>query len=1109
MTTMIDGVLSDNTKLVAHHIESYNDFVDQKINDIICGFNPIVLYHDFDDTIQDFRQITRIVVSNPRMNSPLFQHKDGSNQMLVPDMARLRNLTYASCLSVDMSITNTVTPQEQHVTSVLLGSIPVMLKSKMCNLSTGHSTECPLDLGGYFIVHGNEKCLVSQERIADNKTLIFKPPPGKNPVASVRSSNNLTFSVPKLFSLTLNEATLTIEASGQFLRTSAQIPLFVLFRALGVESDLEILHYILLDDPLLTKNDRLIDILKQSIEAAETFTQQTSIDFIARVMIFTGQPKQYIDQPTRINELVMGVLQTEFLPHTGPLFCQKALYLGYMTHLLLATHLGYRDWDDRDSYINKRLNTSGALMSSLFRQCYGKIIKDMKTMLQRDPAIVLNAENIQKYVKSKIVDTGFHYALSTGNWGLDVKESRQGISQSLSRLTYIGTLSHLRRVSSYVDKTGKMLQPRKLHISQFGIVCPAETPEGGAVGLVKNLAITTQVTTASRDNHIATMEQMEKECGVVLSHTLLESTATSANRMRSLKEMGNPLHVCVMLNGNMIGYHRVPNVLYQRLKQMKDIRSDSISVFWNITTGIIHVNTDDGRMRRPLHNLATYTIEYMDVEEINHAMVALFPVAAATAAAATSKSTHCELHPMAMYGVMAGSIPFSNHNQAPRNCYQASMGKQAIGIYASNFNRRFDTVAHVLHYPQKPLARTRVAKHIHVDDLPSGINAIVAIMTYSGFNQEDSVIVNKSAVDRGLFCSTHFKTHKDVCLRNALTREEQFFCHPNVGSDPGLHPSRHGPDGFIKKNERVTYGDALVGKTMGSHIGETNEQVRNVKPLGKGETGYIDAVLTGTNGEGYTFSKIKTRDYRRPTVGDKFASFAAQKGTLGMLYSQEDMPFTKDGLVPDIIMNPHAIPSRMTIGQLMECVMGKAGVAMGRRGDASPFNGCGVEDIATLLERSGLQRHGNEIMYDGRTGRQMNVDIFIGPTYYQRLKHMVADKVYARSSVGPVTMLTRQPAEGRARAGGLRFGEMEKDCVLGHGAASFLKERMLDLSDNYRGFVCHKCGMFAIANPEQNLFICKGCADHDVRQVRLPYACKLLFQELEAMNINCRMQIEK
>jgi DNA-directed RNA polymerase II subunit RPB2 len=448
------------------------------------------------------------------------------------------------------------------------------------------------------------------------------------------------------------------------------------------------------------------------------------------------------------------------------------------------------------------------------------------------------------------------------------------------------------------------------------------------------------------------------------------------------------------------------------------------------------------------------------------------------------------------YDISDITVESDNHCFIAGNGFAVSncaMGKQALGVYMSNFNKRIDTMGSILNYPQIPMVFTKLSKYTYANELPSGTNAIVAIMTHTGFNQEDSVMVNKSALDRGLFVSTYYKAFRDQCSKNHSTGEEEEFVNP-VGAT-SLKPYSYeklDDNGFVPKNTYVD-GDGVITKQDSSMCMKANDE------------GYIDLNYTGVNSEGYKFCKVRVRKNRKPEIGDKLASRSAQKGTIGMMYNHQDMPFTKDGIVPDIIMNPHAIPSRMTMAQLMECIMGKAGCHIGATGDATPFTDCSVESISKVLEMSGMERYGNEILYCGRTGEQIKTEIFIGPTYYQRLKHMVQDKLHSRGSNGPIVMLTRQPSEGRARNGGLRLGEMERDCLVAHGTSGFLKERMLDVSDNYRIFICKNCGVSANVNPDNNLYQCKMCGNNlDITQVRLPYAFKLLSQELATMNILMR-----
>jgi DNA-directed RNA polymerase II subunit RPB2 len=467
--------------------------------------------------------------------------------------------------------------------------------------------------------------------------------------------------------------------------------------------------------------------------------------------------------------------------------------------------------------------------------------------------------------------------------------------------------------------------------------------------------------------------------------------------------------------------------------------------------------------------------------------------------------------------VLASNIPFPDHNQSPRNTYQSAMGKQAIGVYASNYKYRFDTMSHVLNHPQRPTVSTRVASLLGADALPSGQNVVVAIATYTGFNQEDSVIFNRSAADRGLFNTTTFRTIKDQCHKNHSTGEEEFYCRPDRLNATNIKPYNFdlvNDGGYVTEGTYLSGDDVVLGKSMPVKKGHIICNNDNSVTLKHNEGGFVDIsacndrFFKNTNGDGYTFAKVKIRNTRVPTVGDKFSSRHGQKGTVGMVYEQCDMPFTADGITPDIIVNPHAIPSRMTIAQLFECVLGKACTLRGARGDGTPFqDGADLDAVGTVLQTHGFSAHGDEVMYNSRTGHRMNARVFIGPTYYQRLKHMVRDKIHSRANNGPVVMLTRQPAEGRARDGGLRLGEMECQCLESHGTLQFLKERIMECSDNYRVFTCRTCGMIANVNPDKGIAVCSRCENtHDFVQVRIPYATKLMLQELQCFGIGTRIR---
>ena len=1147
-------------QLVKHLLDSYNDFIGRKLDDIIDGFNPIMIHHSYLPDVEKFKYIMSISIKNPVLSKPLIHEKDGSTKLMTPTDARSRNFTYSAPLSCDIHISaqvlnenGTYTEENKKILNINLGRLPVMVNSKYCILSDNHINfdECRYDYGGYFIVNGNEKVVIPQDRIAENKTNVFL----SNKVSSyshnaeIRSVEENRFSVPKTTSLKLSAKP---NQFGRYIRVSIhhikhEIPLFILFRALGVESDQDIIKHIVYD---IEQADNIVKELVGSVEEANMVNcKREAFEYLSKYMNINGYPREMLNNKIQRMEILKNVLENEFLPHVGPSFEKKALYLGFMAGKLLKCYMGILPYDDRDSYVNKRIDTPGILMANLFRQYYGKVIKDMKNMIQKDInhgswkatnkfINVINKVNISKIIKSTIIESGLKYGLATGNWGIKSNKTKQGVAQVLNRMTFNATLSHLRRVNTPIEKTGKLVQPRKLHSTQWGIICPAETPEGVSVGLVKNLAMMASITISSNS--------------IILRRMLVDVAQVCMFDGTNIEIFGK--NTKVFINGDLIGTHSIPNELVALLKTWK--RRGEVNVYtgivWNIVANEIWICTEGGRCSRPLYivgenNMLNINkdlfekvinkkmswmelvvgkpkpfvhscIEYLDVEEVNTSMIAMKfndLVKGMQRSSYVQRYSHLELDPSLMFGVMAASIPFANHNQSPRNCYQASMGKQAIGVYTSNYRKRYDTLGHVLNYGQKPLVSTRLSKILHGDALPSGMNCIVAIASYTGFNQEDAMIMNRSSVDRGMFVSTYYRTYKEQNSKNHSTGEEEYFCKPDVNHMKQIKPHNYSKlcaDGFVPENTYVETGDVLIGKCMPQKNGvqiinkDTSVVLKNNEMGFVDKNCYNDKFFTNINGDGYAFAKVRLRTERVPTIGDKAASRYAQKGTVGMFYTQENMPFcAKDGLTPDIIINPHCIPSRMTIAQLLETIMGKACCHLGTFGDGTPFNDVNVENLADVLESCGMERYGNELMYNPRTGEQIATDIFIGPTYYQRLKHMVLDKIHSRNSSGPVVLLTRQPAEGRARDGGLRTGEMEVECMIAHGVTSFLKERLMEASDNYRVFVCKQCGMISSVNPDKNVYSCKYCNNHtQFSEIRIPYCFKLLSQEIQTMAIGTK-----
>ena len=729
-------------------------------------------------------------------------------------------------------------------------------------------------------------------------------------------------------------------------------------------------------------------------------------------------------------------------------------------------------------------------------------------------------------IRPGIISDKLNNAIATGNWG----RGRVGVTQLLDRTNYLSTLSHLRRVQSPLSRTQPNFEARDLHSTHFGRICPSETPEGSNCGLVKNLALSAIISVS-----VSSEEIVEKlyEIGTEYFTDVKDSVKKDGTR--------------VFVDGKLIGYHKNGEKLASSLRELR--RSSKIHPHVGISIHIpeqegatkrLYVNCNAGRVLRSLiivkDGKSTLTPELLDKvskklvswnDLIRMGIIELIDANEEENCFITfddkhiKKHTHTEIFPSAILGAGASIIPYPEHNQSPRNTYESAMAKQSLGFSTPMMNTSTYVRQHFMLYPQTSIVTTRAMGLLGLEKRPAGQNCVVAVLPFDGYNIEDAIVLSKSSVERGLGRTLFYRIYEAESKQYPGGMRDNFEI-PN--SDDNLRGYKGEKsyrlleeDGIIASESRVTGGDILIGKTSPPRFMEEYRELDSSGPYRRdtsigvrpSETGVVDTIILTQSSEGGKMFKVRIRDMRLPEIGDKFASRHGQKGIVGLLAKAEDLPYTADGISPDVLINPHAFPSRMTVGMMMESITGKAAAIRGRKVDASAFVGEKMDDVKGVLEDAGFKYSGKEIMYDGKTGKQFPVEVFIGVVYYQKLHHMVADKIHARAR-GQVQMLTKQPTEGRARGGGLRFGEMERDCIIAYGASMILKDRLLDESDKADIFVCERCGLVAYHDVKQRKFHCRICENKGkVSSVSVAYAFKLLLQEMSSLAIAPRLLIKE
>jgi DNA-directed RNA polymerase III subunit RPC2 len=1078
---------------------------------------------------------------------------------VTPQECRLRDLTYSAPIYVDIEYTR----GKQIVVKkgIIIGRMPVMLRSCLCVLWNKSNEEliqlgeCPIDSGGYFVVKGQEKVILIQEQLSKNRIII-----------EVDSKGNLGASITSSTHERKSRTTIFIKHDRMYLKhnsISEDIPIFLIFKAMGIESEQEIIEHIGIEEDF-------ISFLGFSIEeAANTgiFTQNQALEYIgSKIRVFKKPWGGPITPRKTKAEEAREIMATVILSHVkveSPQapgqydFRIKAIYLGFILRRILLARKDNSTIDDKDYYGNKRLELSGQLLSLLFEDLFKKLNAEVKRSVDailNKPARAAQLD-IFNCLQSNAITQGMVHAISTGNWTLKrFKMDRAGVTQVLSRLSFISALGHMTRVNSQFEKTRKVSGPRSLQPSQWGMLCPSDTPEGEACGLVKNLALMTHITNDEEEDYLVQLcfglgvQDIQLHSGVDFYARRNDATKKNVFSPEPVSKQRESIvyyHYFVFLNGNILGIHAHPDSFLHNFKVMRrnGLIGEFVSIYKHTHQHAIYISSDSGRVCRPLiivnqhgepqvtlQDLANLEegyftfddfvksgkIEYLDVNEENDSLVAI-----RESHITMGSTTHIEIDPLTLLGVCAGIIPYPHHNQSPRNTYQCAMGKQAIGVIAYNQLTRIDTLLYLMVYPQKPLCKTKTIELIQYDKIPAGQNAMVAVMSYSGYDIEDALVLNKASIDRGFGRCIVYRKYSTLIKKYANSTYDRLAAPPPLpvpGSKEASGPAaarlaRYASldvDGICQPGEKLNTGDVYVNKEVSNN---TTEPIRSLDlpdsafksspaVYKSGIEAYVDKVLLSFTDDEHMLIKVLARSTRRPELGDKFSSRHGQKGVVGIIIQQEDMPFSDTGWCPDIIMNPHGFPSRMTVGKMIELLAGKAGVLSGKFKYGTVFGGDPVDELSHILVQSGFNYSGKDFLTSGITGEPLQAYIFSGPVYYQKLKHMVMDKMHARSR-GPRAVLTRQPTEGRARDGGLRLGEMERDCLIGYGASAMLIERLMISSDVFTVFVCRQCGLLGYHG------WCQFCkSSQNVSDIKIPYACKLLFQELQSMNVVPKIKLQ-
>jgi len=1063
--------------LVESNIISFNNFINYRMQEIINELNETIPKEDVE-----------IRLGKIRVGKPQVIEADGSSRLLTPAEARIRGLTYAVPVHVEITIKQ-FEQLESH--DVEIGRIPVIVKSQYCNLH-GLTREQliseyidPMEPGGYFIINGNERIIVMTEDLAENQPFIEK---SKNKLMLRLFSKRGSYRIPISITDT-NEGIVEVSFS-----RFKNIPIIIILKALGLVKESDISKYI------GKENDSLIVNL---YEFAEIKSEEDAMMAIAEKTSLQGTKKEILDR-------IKQRLDSYFLPHIGlkkENRIEKAITLCKFIKQFFVAKENPKNLTDKDHYANKRVRMSGDLLADLFRINMNILVRDIHHSLQKIQKRK-KFYSIKTIAKSTLFTHRIESAIATGNW---IGE-RTGVTQNMDKTNYLAILSQLQRVSSMLPGEQENFLARTLHPTHYGRFCPVETPEGTEIGLRKNLALLAKISTRVE---------------------VSDEKLTDIFYKSGMKNDTSPDRSDVFLNGRFVGNVDNPIQFAETLREKRRTSELPIqlSIRYNKSLNNVVLSTEIGRVLRPViivkdgkpllnethiqlmkDNALKWddavkegVIEYIDTAEEENALIALVPKDL------TKDHTHLEIDKIDLLGIVTSLVPYANYDQSSRLNRGSKTQKQGLGLYAANFLCRIDTDVNILHYPQKPIVRSFVYDTLNVH--PAGQNVVVAVMTHEGYNIEDALILNKGSVERGLARSTYYRPYTSIELNYAGGLKDE-VCIPekDVSGYRTEESYRYlEDDGIVYPEAKLNEGEVIIGKTSPpKFLSEVREiSIKSKKEasvaMRQEERGIMDAVFITEDSQGNKVVRVRTRDLRIPELGDKFATSHGQKGIIGAIIPENDIPFTSRGIKPDILFNPHSIPGRMTVGYLIELLAGKIGSLSGKIMDGTGFSGQKVEDLENQLKDLGFREDGKETMYNGVSGKMMSLKIYIGDMYYLKLKYMVSNKLHARAS-GKVTLLTRQPIEGRAKGGALRLGEMEQQALVAHGASLLLKERYD--SDKVILNICLKCGAIAIEDTIRGKMTCPLCSGSDTEPIEISYAFKLLVDEIQSLHIKTKFNLK-